>query len=126
MGKSPPLLRPRSATLEDAVGFTSAGAEYVRRILAQMGKPGDTQVRIALYGDDDHPDYIIDEFFHDEDDPDSEGQPQAMFACNGRTHRLYIADHRYEYELWADTGMGVLAVRKLIGIIRGYDPKKPK
>jgi hypothetical protein len=116
-------VRSPQATLADVVGSGPAAIEYVRRIFSQMGRPGDMQERVALYGKTEFPDYILDELFEPDLDPDGIGQPQPMLACNGRTHRALTAENRYDYRLWADAPMSWREVQSLLGRLRGFKIK---
>lgn len=122
--KTPPQM-PSDATIATLVDRLSNPEEYVRRIFATMRECRYDQVRIGIYSNPAHPDYIFDEFFKDDDDP-LPGQAVPMDAYNGRTHRQTSFNKFDNWKQWSRAGMSQKEIQQLLGNIRGFTVKPAK
>ncbi len=110
---------PQNATLDTVVDGLAEPEEYVRQVFAHMGRRRDNrQVRIGVQSDVGAPNYMIDEFMGDPEDPDALGQPVPMEAYNGRTHRELSFSKADDALSWSTVGMTWAEVQQLMGRIR--------
>ena len=111
-----------TTTLIDLVDGLGDPDKYLRRVFASMGKRASLmQVRIGIHSDTKAPDYVLDECVTaplDASDPFDHGQPVAMAAFNGRTHKQ-LNDEKIEPSTsWATVGLSWDQVRSLLGQVR--------
>jgi hypothetical protein len=86
----------------------------------------DCQVRIKTNSSPTYPDYLVEEFFYDDEDPEHPGQPVIMGLYCGRRHKAYpssIEHDSYDDREWSRGAMNYLEVQSLIGAITGWQPK---
>ncbi|MET3591828.1 hypothetical protein ABID26_001212 [Mesorhizobium shonense] len=118
-----PLTLPRDATVATVLSGLVDAEEYVRRIFERMRNGKFDQVRIGVRSCIERPDYILDEFFKDHEDPDP-GQPVPMEAYSGKTHRPVSYARWKDSDNWSRAGMTTAEVQKLLGHIRGWTPRR--
>ncbi|MGO8074032.1 hypothetical protein AB9F41_16120 [Rhizobium leguminosarum] len=110
----------QNATIEMILESVPNSEEYVRQVLSNMtGMNKQCAVRIRIGGSRGSPDYIIDELFFDDDDPEHTGQPVPMKAFNGRTHKEIVDFEFYERDHWAYNGLSFREVQAILGRLLG-------
>lgn len=117
---APPALSPRDATLATLAPGLADPLPFVRRIFGAMEKYH--QVRVGICSDPSRPDYMIDEFMGEPDDPadpDDHGQPVPMMAFSGRTHRAVSYGRWENTDNWSSVGMTWYEVQDLLADLQG-------
>ncbi|WP_376702526.1 hypothetical protein RQ479_21280 [Mesorhizobium sp. ISC25] len=79
----------------------------------------DIQIRVGVCGNPKFPNYVLEQLFFDNDEPEHPGCPVTMAIYNGRTQKEFDYNQLGEYsESWSSAAMTFVEVQALIGELR--------